>query len=318
MATSVRTNPAARSAHATSVAGGMRLLPWLLALVAVVWLYWPTLKVLAYEWGDDPQYSHGYLVPIFAAGLLYLRRSELNLAAVAVSWSGVPLLVFGLTLKILAAHFAFEWLDPVSLLPVVAGVCLLLGGAATLRWAWTSVLFLFFMIPLPYTLEIALREPLRRVGTYASAYLMQAIGLPAFVDGNIITVNDARIGVAEACSGIRMLMVFFALSTSVAILMRRPLWERFVVVLSAIPIAIAANVLRITTTGGLHVVLADSTVFGIPGPDFADKLFHDWAGWLMMPVALLLLQALVWFLRRVVVVEEDRPMSVGLAGRISD
>ena len=266
------------------------------------------------KWNDDPQYSHGYMVTIFAIVLLYLKKDLLKTDAISPSWWGVPILLAGLATKLIATHFYWEWFDFLSLLPVVFGCCLLLGGWAAMRWTWTAILFLFFMIPLPHTLEIAMRSPLRGIGTQASTYFMQTIGLPAYAEGNVIIVDNFHIGVVEACSGLRMLMIFFALSQAVAVLMERPVWERGVVLLSAVPIAIFSNVMRITVTGVLHVTLAESTIFGMSGTEFADKLFHDWAGWMMMPLALVLLWLEMWFLSHIVITEERQPMSAGLAG----
>ncbi|MCH7990758.1 MAG: exosortase/archaeosortase family protein [Planctomycetes bacterium] len=282
--------------------------------VSILWTYWPSFVVMSRKWANDPQYSHGYLVPVFAIVLLYLRRSQLKTDTFSPSWWGVPVLLAGLATKFLAAHYYREWFDFLSLLPVIFGCCLLLGGWAAIRWAWTAILFLFFMIPLPHTLELAMRGPLRGIGTQVSTYFMQTLGLPAFAEGNVIVVDNFHIGVVEACSGLRMLMIFFALSTAVAVLMERPLWERAVVLLSAVPIAIFSNVMRITITAVLHVTLAESTLFGMSGTEFADKLFHDWAGWMMMPLALALLWLEMWFLSHIVIAEEQYPMSAGLAG----
>ena len=91
------------------------------------------------------------------------------------------------------------------------------------------------MIPLPYRFEVALAGPLQRIAVISSTYLLQTFGLPAVAEGNIILLSEARIGIVEACSGLRMLVVFFALSSAVALVIRRPFWERAVVVASAMP-----------------------------------------------------------------------------------
>src|SRR5436305_589397 len=82
-----------------------------------------------------------------------------------------------------------------------------------------------------------LTEPLHGIATVSSTFLLQTLGLPALAEGNVILLNDVHIGIVEACSGLRMLVIFFALSTAVALLTRRPLWEKVVVALSAVPIA---------------------------------------------------------------------------------
>jgi exosortase len=183
-------------------------------------------------------------------------------------------------------------LDHISLVPCLAGLVLLFGGKGLWRWAGPAILFLAFMMPLPYRAAVALTEPLQRLATTCSTFALQTLGFPAVAEGNIILVNDVRLGVVEACSGLRMLVIFFALATGVALVIRRPLWQRITVVTSAVPIAIATNVLRITATGVLHET-AD--------PELANAVFHDLAGWLMMPVALVFLALELQVLKRLFV-----------------
>lgn len=256
-----------------------RLAIVLIPLGCLVWAFWPTFADLAAVWQHNPQYTHGWLVPIFAAGLLWMRRDRLNLAACSPNWLlGVPLLALGISLRLIGAYYFYIWLDPLSIIPTVAGLVCILGGWAAMRWAWPAVLFLAFMVPLPYRLATAMSGPLQELATIVSTFLMQTIGLPALSEGNVIHLNEESIGVVEACSGLSMLMVFFALSTLVAVLStKRPLLERLILVASAVPIALTSNILRITATGVLHETTENVA---------AKAFFHDAAGWLMMPVGL--------------------------------
>jgi exosortase len=256
-------------------------------LGVVVWAYWPVLAEMAQKWAADPQYSHSYLVPLFSLYLLWHGRANATPGAGRPSWWGIPVLAVGVLLRLAGAYVYFDWLEAMSLLPILAGGALLLGGRWALRWSWPAVAFLAFMVPLPYRLETALSQPLQRVATQVSTYVLQLIGRPAFSEGNVIVVGDARIGVVEACNGLGMMLLFFALSTAVAIVSRRSLIERIVVVASAIPIAVAANVARVTVTSFVHDVL---------GSRWADVVFHDLAGWLMMPLALGMMWLELWVL----------------------
>ncbi|MFL5340217.1 MAG: exosortase/archaeosortase family protein, partial [Gemmataceae bacterium] len=186
--------------------------------------------------------------------------------------------------------FCFTWIDAVGLMPALAAVALLVGGRAALRWSWPGIAFLFFMIPLPYQFEIALGAPLQRVATLGSAFMLQTLGQPAVPEGNTIMLNDVKLGIVEACSGLRMLVTFFAFSTGVAVLIRKPWLDRMCIVLSAIPIALLTNIIRITATGVMYQVNAD----------FAHTFFHDLAGWFMMPVCLALLGTELWILNRLI------------------
>ncbi len=255
------------------------LVPGVLAMI-LLWAFAPTLAELAHRWSSDPEYSHGYLVPLFAVVLLYLRRDRCTGITASSSWWGLVLIGLGAALRFAADYLYMDWLDAASLLPCVAGLALLLGGKEAFLWAWPAIAFLGFMIPLPFRLQIALAHPLQRIATLASTYGLQTLGLPALSEGNVIQINETRIGVVEACSGLSMLVIFFALSTAFAFLVQRPLWQKLVLVVSAIPIALIANITRITVTGIMHETV---------GHKAADLVFHDLAGWLMMPFALVLL-----------------------------
>ncbi|MBL8793366.1 MAG: exosortase/archaeosortase family protein, partial [Planctomycetia bacterium] len=249
--------------------------PALLGL-GLVWAYWPTLGALANTWARDPQYSHGFLVPVFAAVLLWQRRGMLQAVTFEPCWWGLPFLAFAAVLRLAAAWFFYPWFDTVSLLPCLVGVAVLCGGWPALRWSWPGIAFLLFMFPLPYRLGIFMAPTLQRLATVVSTYALQTLGFPAMSEGNIIMLNEARIGVVEACGGLSMLIVFFALTTAVAMLIRADIKDKIFIVLSALPIAVIANVARITLTSMLH---------DLAGRNAADA-FHDIAGWFMMPLAL--------------------------------
>jgi exosortase len=269
------------------------------ALVMVcLWAYWGTLRQLVRTWWIDPQYSHGYLVPVFALALCYFRRDRLkNLQPSA--WA-IAFLVTGIGLRMVAAYYYLTWLDQVSLLPILAAICLAVGGLSLLNCAWPAISFLLFMIPLPGRLEGVLSDPLQRIATIGSTNVLQTLGFFAESEGNVIRLSTEDLGVVDACKGLHMLVVFFALSTGVAIISTRPLYQRTIVVVSAIPIALLCNILRIAVTG----VLYETT-----NPQLADLVFHDVAGWLMIPLALGFLALEFWLLERMFVpVKETTPV----------
>jgi exosortase len=259
---------------------------------ALLWTYWPTLRGLANRWAVDPQYSHGYLVPAFAGLLLWLRRGRLAGVAPRASVWGLAFLLGGTVVRLAGTYFYYDWFDALSLLPCAAGLLLLLGGWRVLYWGWPAVAFLFFMVPLPYQAELALSHPLQRVATVTSTYSLQTFGFPAVAEGNVITIGSTHVGVAEACSGLSMLFVFVALALALCLVLDRPLWQKAVLLASAVPIAVVANVARITVTGVLYQTA---------GRGVADMVYHDLAGWLMMPIALALLWLELAFLKRLLV-----------------
>jgi exosortase len=279
------------------------LAPLVLTLAALTWTYWTTLVDLAQTWSSNPQYSHGFLVPVFAGFLLWLRRDRLDPAALRPSWWGLVLIAAGLALRLFATYKYFVSVDGISLLPCIAGLVLLLGGRAAWRWAWPAVFFLGFMIPLPYTLANALSGPLQHLATVTSTYVMQTLGMPALAEGNVILLEENQIGIVEACSGLRMLVVFFALATAVVLVVSRHWLDRVLIVASAIPIALAANIIRITTTG---------VMYEMGQSEMANHFFHDVAGWLMMPLALGMLWVELKVLGRLVI---EVPAAAGAGPR---
>ena len=193
----------------------------------------------------------------------------------------------GAMVQLVGGHFRIGTLDGLSLLAYLSGIALLLGGWPILDWAWPSIAFLAFMIPLPFRVENALGPQLQTIATTASTYLLQTLGFMAFAEGNVIQLNEARIGVVEACSGLSMLITFVGLSTAAALVVKRPLLDKIVLVVSSIPVALLANIVRIAVTGILHEMV---------GGHAASTFYHDLAGWLMIPFALILYWCEIWVL----------------------
>ncbi len=258
-----------------------------LAMGIMVWSYWPTFVELADEWAKNPLYSHGYLVPVFAIALLWIRRDQLPKMPLQPSWWAVLFLLIGSVLRLGAAFFYYAWPDRGSILFMMFAAALAVGGWAAIRWTWPSILFLVFMIPFPGFVENTLMRPLQRVATLASTNVLQTLGFFAQADGNVIVLSEVEMGIVEACSGLRMLSVFVALTVGACFVLQRPFWQKMLIVLSSLPIAVICNVVRISSTGIL---------FELADHDFAHFVFHDVAGWLMMPLALLLLLVELKFL----------------------
>ncbi len=265
--------------------------------LGVLWSYAPTLARLLQRWITEPRHSHGFVVPALALAVWWVRhkspkRKGGELPPVAeqrTSWWGLAFLAGAAALRLAGAHFYVDWFDGLSLLPAILGFCLLGGGWALFRQAAPAVGLLVFMLPFPFQVEGMLSAPLQRLATVASVYVLQTLGLPAVSEGNVIHIDDLQIGVVEACNGLGMLSAFFAISATVALLLRRPLLDRAVVFLSAVPVGVLMNLARITATG---------LVYGAFGNGAAQAFFHELAGWLMMPFALAALWLELYLLDR--------------------
>jgi len=278
------------------LSGKMGLL--LVALTAAfVWTYWPTLRELAHIWNVEPDYSHGYLVAPLAVCFLWLRRAQMPQPQ-GPAWPGAVVIAAALTLHIFGSLYFLEPLGGWSISLWLTGAVWLMGGGKFARWCLPATLFLLFMVPLPYSVENLFRQPLQRVATEMSCWVLQSLGMPALAMGNVIVVNDVELEVAQACSGLRIFTSIFALAFAYAAVMRKPWWMNSMIFLSALPIAVVANVMRVcliavtypytTTTASRH-------------------LMHDLAGWLVIPCAAALMGMFIWYLGKLIV--QDRPAS---------
>ena len=240
------------------------------ATAAGFWCYWDILQVFARRWSTDPQYSHGPLIPILALGFVWLRREAITDWAFQPSWWGLPFLIIGCGLRIWAAVYYFEWIEWVSILPVVTGVCLLAAGPKLTKSLWPSIAVLAFMIPLPYRAEVWLLQPLQNLATGLALNLLQTIGYLAHAEGNVLWVNGTAVGVTEACSGLRMLTGFVALAFTLVLFVDRPRGMQIILLASSVPVALICNLVRITIT---------AIVYASTGSETAQNICHDSFGW---------------------------------------
>jgi exosortase len=163
-----------------------------------------------------------------------------------------------------------------------------------IRWAGPALGFLVFMFPLPTRIEHTVLIRLQTLAAMCSTFVLQTLGVPAYRSGNVINISGMDLFIADACSGLRMLTIFCALAVAMVFLIERPWWDKFIILLSAVPIALVVNIVRITVTGLLYMWV---------GPDnkFVQHLAHDWAGYFMMPLALGLLWLELQILERLTI-----------------
>lgn len=283
---------------------------WAAVLAVVLFTYLDVFEYLGHNW-SSPDYGHCYFVPLFALFLLWYRRDMLDPDHLQGSWWALAFFAAWALLRLAGVYFAVLVWGPLSLIPFVAGLVVFVAGWRGLRWAWQSIVFLVFMLPLPGFAESFLRSPLQRISTVLSVYVIQTLGMRATDHEIVIELPNGPLNVAEACSGLRMLMLFFAVCVGAAFVMRRtPLWERLVVAFSSLPIAIVANVIRITVTALIH------EWFTLTPEQLTD--IHEWVGIvIMMPAAMLLLWGELAILHRLLiesVTERPLVMSGSLAG----
>jgi len=252
-------------------------------LGAVVWiasasaLYGPVLVKLARDWSGDPAYSHGFVVIPIAAWLLWQQRERWRSTADTPQGAGLAIVIASLGVFALGILGAELFLTRVSLIGVLAGTIVYARGWRHLRIAAFALAFLIFMIPIPSIVMERLAVWLQLVASQLSEHLIQAAGVPVLRDGNVLTLANGRLDVNEACSGIHSVVALLMTATLLGRMMEAPAWRRVLLVVAAIPVAIALNGARVAATA-----IAVSHV----GITAAQGLTHDAFGWVAFVGAL--------------------------------
>ena len=249
-------------------------------MAAFLYLYAAVLPPLITDWLDDPNYSHGFLVPGLSAYFVWDRRQTLAGLRPQPHWGGLVLLWCGLGMLLLVHLGAELFLMRSSMVVVLTALVWYLLGRHYVHALAFPLAFLLFMIPLPAILLNTITLPLQLLATQLSTFALQLVHLPVYREGNIIYLPHTTLEVVEACSGLRSLVSLLALAVVLAYITQRRLSTRWILALSAVPIALAANAFRIWATG----VLAHQY-----GTHAAEGFYHTFVGWLVFVVTLGLL-----------------------------
>lgn len=288
------------------------ILAVLLLVTIAVWSYWPTIKVLTSTWRTDDDYSAGQLVPLVAGFLVWRERKAIGKCPVVPCWwVGMALLISVQTLHIFGVLYgARPSIEQYSMVLTAISLVLMVGGWQVFRSVVWILLILFLMIPLPGGIHNLISGPLQNVATTGSVFLLEAFGATVSQQGNVVMLNETiPMAVAEACSGLRMLMAFVIVAAFVAYMVRRPRWQKAVLLFSSIPVAVMCNIVRLCITGVLFMLV---------NADVGKKFFHDFAGLAMMPIAALLLFAELWLMDKLIVLEPGTQPEQARGHRKSD
>ena len=239
--------------------------------------YYRVLAKLVADWWQIPDFSHGFLVPVFAAYLVWAKRKTLLATRIAPTWSGIVVVALGLVVLLLGVYGAELFLSRVSLVILLTGLVLCFGGWRLLKELRFVLLVLLLAIPIPAIIFNEITLPLQTLATKLASALLPLFGVPVLREGNVIELPAMKLEVAEACSGIRSLMSLFTFSIFYGYFLEKSTLRRTVLALASIPIAIAANAVRILGTG-LCVQYWD--------PVKAMGFFHEFSGWVMFLVSL--------------------------------
>ena len=248
--------------------------------VLIAWLYFPIISRLAEQCWNDPNWSHGFLVPIFAIFVLWRERSQLaGLMPHPSAW-GVPLLVLATGVLVVGVLGAELFLSRVSFLLLMASLIVLFLGSQYFRAVLFPWAFLILMIPPPAILLNQITFPLQIEASKLAGMLLPLVHVPVLREGNVIRIPTMSLEVAEACSGIRSLLSLVTLAIIYGYLAETRKPVRILLVLASVPIAVVANGLRIVGTG----LLAQHW-----GSSAAEGFLHSFSGWLIFLLSLALL-----------------------------
>lgn len=270
----------------------------LLALVAVfVWSYWATIVDLWQIWQRSDEYSIGMLVPFLAVYILWSRRDKISQCPVKPSMIGMFGYIFAQAFRFFGLFFMYGSAERLSFVISIISLVILIFGWSVIRRIYAVLLFLFLMLPLPARVHSGLMLPLQNMATESAVFCLELIGYPVIKEGNVIHINDTSVAVAEACNGLRMVMSFIVIVSLVVLIVRQPFWKKLILMISGIPIALLCNTIRLTVT---------SVIFTKISGEQWEKFFHDFGGYAMMPVALLIVIAELWILTKLTTPPEEK------------
>jgi exosortase len=243
------------------------------------------IRLLMDLWDSDSNYGHGYLIPFISLYFVWTKKEELLKRVPEPCLWGLGLFLAGLPLWFMSRPLTSPVLAGLAIVLMVNGLVLYLGGTKLYRILWLPALYLIFMVPLPQPVYAAMANPLQRFASWSAAGILDGIlGIPTLRDGNVIKLAGHQLQVAEACSGMRSIMGLLALGVAFAYFWERSLWERLLLIVSTVPIAIIANICRVTGTG---------VMYNMGHEKFAQGFYHEFTGWFVFifAMALFLLEA---------------------------
>jgi exosortase len=266
--------------------------------IVFLWSYWPGLKNLWDVWRLSDEYSSGILVPFLAAYILWVRRKDIAQCRIGFSIWGLFAYVAAHGLRIFGLYFGYSSAENLSIVLSISALVLFLFGWQFLRKVSTVLLFLCLMLPWPTRVQAAVAVPLQGWATSSAVFCLEMMGYGVIQEGNVIHINETTIAVAEACNGLRMVTAFFVISALVVMLVKRAWWIKFIVLASSLPVALLCNTVRLTIT---------SLAFTVLKGEYWVKIFHNFGGYAMMPLAIIVVVVELWILVKLTTlpVEED-------------
>ena len=251
----------------------------MIVLSAFYLLYSHTIAKLVSDWSADPNFSHGFLIPFVALYMIWYKRDRLSRISVSPSVLGIVVIVLGMLGHIAGNLGAELFVQRVSMLVTLSGMIMYFYGVNIFRALLIPVAYLLIMIPIPAIIWNKLTFPLQLFAAARASEFIALIGIPVFREGNILHLANTSLEVVDACSGLRSLTSLLALSGAFAYIVPLKTVSKWILFFSAVPIAVAVNVLRLTVTAGTAVWIGEETAHGT---------VHDMSGLVVFGAALIL------------------------------
>jgi len=259
------------------------MLRGIVLLLLVAYLYAEVIPRLVGQWWNDPNFSHGFFVPIFSGMLVWQKRAKLAAMPLAPSWFGLVVIAGALATLVVGVLGAELFLSRTSLILLLCGLVIQFFGWAHLRSMTFPLAFLLLMVPIPAIIFNQIAFPLQLLASQMASWLLPLLGVPALRLGNVIHLPVMTLEVVEACSGIRSLVSLGTLAIIYGYLLEPSYGKRVALGLASIPIAVAANAMRVVGTGLLGEYWE---------PEKAQGFFHAFSGWVIFVLSLLMFFAL--------------------------
>ncbi len=242
--------------------------------------YLDTFQWLYKVYSEDPESSHGFLVPPIIGYLLWSKRRELSATASSPSSLGLALVAFGVLLQLVSVRSGVHISSVLSLITIVWGITICFFGKDFFKKFQFPLLYMFFLIPLPGLIQASLTFRMKLFASRVSTNIMRTFGLSLFREGNVIILSNYTFEVADACSGLRSMTSLLALGALLAYFTQENLLKKLVLFSLSIPVAIIANIVRIVVTGFLAAYVSE---------DIATGFLHEFSGILVFMVAIALM-----------------------------
>jgi exosortase len=268
-----------------------RLWAWSVILIGLILLlYAAVIKSLVVQWWTDADYGHGFFVPLFSGYILWHTRERWTKVEIRPSNFGFVVIVGAIAFLLLGSLGAELFTSRFSLLVLLSGMILFLAGWKMLRAVSFPLGYLIWMIPMPVIIYNQITFPLQLIASRLATAWLELAQVPVLRDGNILIMSNYSLEVVEACSGIRSLMTLMALAVAYGYLVSPRRWVRYVLAAFMVPIAIVTNAIRIMGAG----LMAHRF-----GPAAAEGFLHQFSGWAIFLVALLLMFGSYWILQHI-------------------